>query len=64
MQCLGKTNVVLKDKLGGGSGGVPGGVGEKIGVNIIKIYFINARNSQGITKNYIQQKKGYNKNSI
>lgn len=55
LQCLRETNVVLKDiKLGGGSGGVPGGVGEEIGVNIIKICCIKAWNSQGITKTYIQ----------
>lgn len=43
LQCLRNMNVVPKDKmLGGANGEVPGGVGEEIGVNMIKTHCINA----------------------
>lgn len=55
LQCFKNINVVPKNKkLGGVSGMVPGGVGEEIGVNMIKIDCLNAWNSLRITKNYTQ----------
>lgn len=43
LQCLRNMNVAPKDKmLGGANGEVPGGIGEEIGVNMIKTHCINA----------------------
>lgn len=55
LQCFQNINVVpKKKKLGGASGVVPGGVGEEIEVNMIKMECLNAWNSLWITKNHIQ----------